>query len=107
MGTLNGALAMKLNGLDHAPATLKRGLGDVWKDTAIVAASKFGRTVEVNGSLNTDHGNPSKLNSPVILAVRGHVLPEFGGDPAQQVSAGHSISCLRHFLCWFPDRRHA
>jgi hypothetical protein len=30
-------------------------------------------------------GNRSKGNSPVILAVRGHLQPECGGDPAQDV----------------------
>lgn len=68
MGTVNGALAKKLTGLDHALATLKQGLGDAWKDTAVVVASEFGRTVEINGSHGTDHGMAT-----VALLVGGAV----------------------------------
>ncbi len=36
--------------------TIKSELGDVWKDTAVVVVSEFGRTARENGSNGTDHG---------------------------------------------------
>ena len=43
----------------------------------------------------------------VILAVRGHLLSEFGGDPEREApKARYSVSCGQ-FFCWFPDLRHA
>ena len=32
------------------------GLGDHWRDTAIVVATEFGRTAHINGTEGTDHG---------------------------------------------------
>lgn len=43
----------------------------------------------------------------VILAVRGRLKPEFGGDPVHAVSEGQKISRFRRFMCWSPDLRHA
>lgn len=36
--------------------TLKQELGPVWKKTAVVCMTEFGRTVRENGSAGTDHG---------------------------------------------------
>ena len=51
-----GRLALLLSGLDGAFAEFERGLGDHWKDTAIVVATEFGRTAHINGTEGTDHG---------------------------------------------------
>jgi uncharacterized protein (DUF1501 family) len=55
-GAANGALALRLQGLDRALRTLKTDLGQFWDDTVIVVATEFGRTVAENGTGGTDHG---------------------------------------------------
>jgi uncharacterized protein (DUF1501 family) len=55
-GGATGRLAQLLGGLDGAFEEFEKGLGDRWKDTAIVAITEFGRTVHINGTIGTDHG---------------------------------------------------
>ena len=45
-----------LEQLDAGLAALKEGLGDVWRETAVLAMTEFGRTARVNGTKGTDHG---------------------------------------------------
>jgi uncharacterized protein (DUF1501 family) len=51
-----GRLALLLSGLDGALAEFESGLGEHWRDTAIVVATEFGRTAHINGTEGTDHG---------------------------------------------------
>jgi uncharacterized protein (DUF1501 family) len=51
-----GRLAQLLGGLDGALAEFESGLGDRWRNTAIVVATEFGRTARINGTEGTDHG---------------------------------------------------
>jgi uncharacterized protein (DUF1501 family) len=55
-GPLKGRLALLLAALDAAIGGLRRELGPAWKDTVIVVATEFGRTVAMNGTFGTDHG---------------------------------------------------
>jgi uncharacterized protein (DUF1501 family) len=49
-------LAAVLRRLDAGLAALKLGLGDAWRQTAVLVMTEFGRTVRVNGTDGTDHG---------------------------------------------------
>jgi uncharacterized protein (DUF1501 family) len=51
-----GRLALLLSGLDGALAEFESGLGERWRDTAVVVATEFGRTARINGTEGTDHG---------------------------------------------------
>jgi uncharacterized protein (DUF1501 family) len=42
--------------LDGAFDEFERVLGPIWKDTAIVVVTEFGRTARINGTTGTDHG---------------------------------------------------
>ena len=56
-GGATGQLAQLLGGLDGALAAFEQTLGPVWKDTAILVVTEFGRTARVNGTVGTDHGS--------------------------------------------------
>jgi uncharacterized protein (DUF1501 family) len=55
-GGATGRLAQLLGGLDEAFQALENGLGERWKDTAVIAVTEFGRTARINGTTGTDHG---------------------------------------------------
>jgi uncharacterized protein (DUF1501 family) len=55
-GGATGRLAQLLGGLDEAFAAFETGLGDRWKETAVIAITEFGRTARINGTTGTDHG---------------------------------------------------
>ena len=55
-GGATGRLAQLLGGLDGALEEFEKGLGERWKDTAIVVVTEFGRTARINGTVGTDHG---------------------------------------------------
>jgi uncharacterized protein (DUF1501 family) len=66
-GASRGQLANHLTPLAQGLADLVSGLGDMYKDTAIVVQSEFGRTAKENGNGGTDHGH-------------GNVMWVLGGD---------------------------
>ena len=56
-GTADGQLGRRLQALDAAIDAMRTAMGpEVWKKTAVVMATEFGRTVHPNGSGGTDHG---------------------------------------------------
>lgn len=60
-GSSDGQLAIRLRSLDDVVTGLHEGLGDAWKDTALIAVTEFGRTARINGTRGTDHGTASTM----------------------------------------------
>jgi uncharacterized protein (DUF1501 family) len=58
-GGAQGQLAQRLAALDAGLREFKAGLGPVWRDTAVLLATEFGRTAATNGTRGTDHGTGS------------------------------------------------
>lgn len=65
-----GRLTAGLRQIDLLVATLRQSLGADWKNTLVVVATEFGRTVAFNGTGGTDHGT-------------GGVAMAFGGNLAR------------------------
>jgi len=78
-GAAQGLLAGKLAGLDEALATAHEALGPLWRDTAIVVATEFGRTVRANGSGGTDHGTGGVMLMAGGAIKGGRVLGDWPG----------------------------
>lgn len=74
-----GRLAAQLKGLDAMIDALRTGLGPVWADTLVLVATEFGRTVAVNGTGGTDHGQGSAAMLLGGGVKGGRVLADWPG----------------------------
>ncbi|MBZ9683098.1 MULTISPECIES: DUF1501 domain-containing protein [unclassified Mesorhizobium] len=83
-GGATGRLASLLGGLDGAFEEFKKGLGERWKDTAIVTITEFGRTARINGTVGTDHGTGTVVLLAGGAIKGGRVIADWPGlKPAQ------------------------
>ncbi len=74
-----GRLAAQLKGLDAMLAALRTGLGPAWRDTLVLVATEFGRTVAVNGTGGTDHGTGSAAMLIGGAVAGGRVVTDWPG----------------------------
>jgi uncharacterized protein (DUF1501 family) len=74
-----GRLGTQLRGLDGMVGALKAGLGPLWRDTMVVIATEFGRTVKVNGTGGTDHGTGSMAMLLGGAVNGGRVIADWPG----------------------------
>ncbi len=72
-------LAGVLRQLDTGLAALKTGLGDAWRQTAVLTMTEFGRTVRVNGTKGTDHGTGTVAFLLGGAVAGGHVAANWPG----------------------------
>ncbi|RUX91487.1 DUF1501 domain-containing protein [Mesorhizobium sp. M7D.F.Ca.US.004.01.2.1] len=83
-GGATGRLATLLGGLDGAFEEFEKGLGERWKDTAIVVITEFGRTAQINGTVGTDHGTGTVVLLAGGAIKGGRVIADWPGlKPAQ------------------------
>lgn len=83
-GAETGRLATLLAALDGAMSALAEGLQPVWKDTAIVVLTEFGRTAATNGNDGTDHGTATTAFLFGGAVKGGRVVADWPGlKPAQ------------------------
>jgi uncharacterized protein (DUF1501 family) len=91
-GAAQGQLAARLGALDTGLRTLKDQLGPVWKDTAVLIATEFGRTAATNGTRGTDHGTGA---AAFLLggAVRGgRVIADWPGLSTRALYQGRDLN---------------
>lgn len=90
-GTAAGSLANRFTGLDTGLATLKNELGDTWKNTVVVVATEFGRTVAVNGTRGTDHGTASAALLAGGSVRGGRVIADWPGLSSSALYEGRDL----------------
>jgi uncharacterized protein (DUF1501 family) len=96
-GAAKGQLANRLASLGEGLDALATGLGDSLKDTVIVVASEFGRTLQQNGNGGTDHGRGNViwlLGGPV---AGGQVLGEWPGLDRAALADGRDLAVRTDF----------
>jgi uncharacterized protein (DUF1501 family) len=93
-GGAEGLLAQRFGALDTGLRTLKDELGPVWRSTAIVLVTEFGRTAAVNGTRGTDHGTATAAFL-VGGAVRGRVIADWPGLSQRSLFEGRDVAPTR------------
>lgn len=78
-GAAQGQLALRLRGLDLALQALKDSLGPVWRHTAVLVATEFGRTAAINGTRGTDHGTGAAAFLLGGAVAGGRVIADWPG----------------------------
>ena len=87
-----GRIVQPLAAFADGMVALKDALGPVWADTVVLAASEFGRTAGVNGTLGTDHGTAGVA---FVLGGRlngGRVLGSWPGLAASQLYEARDLA---------------
>jgi uncharacterized protein (DUF1501 family) len=87
-----GRLAQLLGGLDGAFAEFERVLGPVWKDTAIVVVTEFGRTARINGTTGTDHGTGTVAFLAGGAINGGRVIADWPGLKSDQLYENRDLA---------------
>ncbi|HLJ70727.1 MAG TPA: DUF1501 domain-containing protein [Roseiarcus sp.] len=90
-GGATGRLAQLLRGLDGAIAAFESELGPLWKDTAIVAITEFGRTVHINGTVGTDHGTGTVAFLAGGAVAGGRVVADWPGLKTADLYEGRDL----------------
>jgi uncharacterized protein (DUF1501 family) len=79
-GAATGQLATRLRALDSSLRVLKESLGAaVWKKTAVLVATEFGRTAAINGTRGTDHGTGAAAFLLGGAVIGGRVIADWPG----------------------------
>jgi len=88
-GAADGQLGRRLQALDAAIDAMRTAMGpEVWKKTAIVMATEFGRTVHPNGSGGTDHGTGGAAFLFGGAVAGGKVQAEWVGLSSENLKDG-------------------
>jgi uncharacterized protein (DUF1501 family) len=90
-GGAQGALALRLRGLDSGLALLKSELGAHWRDTTVLVVTEFGRTVAANGTRGTDHGTAGCAFVAGGAVRGGRVVGDWPGLGARDLHEGRDL----------------
>jgi uncharacterized protein (DUF1501 family) len=85
-------LAARLTGLDTAIDALRVELGDAWKQTAVLVATEFGRTVAINGTRGTDHGTGACAFLVGGAVKGGRVIADWPGLASSNLYQGRDLN---------------
>ncbi len=84
-----------LTQLDRGIAALRAGLGEHWRQTAVLCITEFGRTARVNGNLGTDHGTGGVAFLMGGAVRGGRVLADWPGLHPDQLFENRDLRPTR------------
>jgi uncharacterized protein (DUF1501 family) len=90
-GVEDGRLAGLLTALDDGLETLARGIQPIWRDTAVVVITEFGRTARANGTEGTDHGTGTVALLLGGAIAGGRVIADWPGLRTEQLLDGRDL----------------
>jgi uncharacterized protein (DUF1501 family) len=91
-GAGEGVLALRLGALDAAIASLADTLGPLWRNTAVLAMTEFGRTAGANGTRGTDHGTGAATFLVGGAVKGGRVIADWPGLSQSQLYQGRDLA---------------
>jgi uncharacterized protein (DUF1501 family) len=91
-GGAQGQLAGRLSELDAGLSTLREELGTVWKDTAVLLLTEFGRTAAINGTRGTDHGTATAAFLLGGAVAGGRVIADWPGLSPRALYQGRDLA---------------
>jgi uncharacterized protein (DUF1501 family) len=86
-----GVLPRNLATLDKGIDALAAGMGDKWRDTAVLIMTEFGRTVAMNGTRGTDHGTAGAAFLVGGAVKGGQVIADWPGLKPGDLYAGRDL----------------
>ena len=98
-GGAEGQLAGRLATLDKGLATLRGELGPVWKDTAVLLVTEFGRTAAINGTRGTDHGTATMALLAGGAVAGGRVIADWPGLSSRALYQGRDLMPTLDLRC--------
>lgn len=90
-GTTRGHQASQLKIVDKIFAAFKRGIGEHWKNSIVLTATEFGRTVPQNGSSGTEHGTASAGLLAGGLLKRSSLIADWPGLGKNDLFEGRDL----------------
>lgn len=93
-------LHKQLTELDVGLETLKKELGNTWKNTVVIVATEFGRTAKENGTKGTDHGTASSLFIAGGNVKGGKVLGHWPGLSDKQLFKQRDLMPTSNSFSW-------
>jgi uncharacterized protein (DUF1501 family) len=90
-GAAQGALALRLRGLDAGLQLLKTELGEHWQSTSVLVVTEFGRTVAANGTRGTDHGTAGCAFLVGGAVAGGRVVGDWPGLAQRDLHEGRDL----------------
>ncbi len=90
-GAAQGALALRLRGLDSGLQLLKTELGEHWQSTSVLVVTEFGRTVAANGTRGTDHGTAGCAFLVGGAVAGGRVIGDWPGLAPRDLHEGRDL----------------
>jgi uncharacterized protein (DUF1501 family) len=88
-------LAGVLRQLDTELSALKAGLGEAWRQTAVLTMTEFGRTVRLNGTRGTDHGTGTVAFVLGGAVAGGRVVADWPGLGPGRLFEGRDLQPTR------------
>lgn len=72
-------MRVQLDRLDTMVDAYRLGMGEEWKNTLVIIATEFGRSVAINGTLGTDHGTGGMMYMLGGAVQGGRVITDWPG----------------------------
>lgn len=103
---VKGKLANLLKDLDSGIGFLREELSPIWDDMVIAIVTEFGRTVRINGTAGTDHGNGSAAFLIGGAVKGGRVVADWPGLSEKALFQGRDLMPTTHINAIFKGVLH-